>query len=585
MATNKDPQVISDKLATQLQAGQFVAAAKLAKTAFKQFPAIGHFANVAGTALANADRGREALPYFAKALQLEPNHEEYQNNLVHAYIVVSDHDKVEALVKRLAPKRKDASKLYHLLAFSAKLRSNHEMVIEATTAGLETATVMKSTLLMLRAESNGKLGYLDLAEADYLQLLDIEPHNPEAVNELAQQYLGSFQSERALHLIRNALEHFPQDSALKSGHANALSALGNIEESDEIQRDILKLDPYNAGALSKLSQTAKGAQATDLISTATAAMSKHGKGTESWCRLAMTVGNLNYSAKNYKAAGSFLAKGNGGLARLFVHHQNIEAKAYSETLRKTPAGPAVLRPSSEGEPKVVLIIGQPRSGTTLTEMILSASPGVASCGELPAGAIAARQFLNKEEEFDAAKFEKTYRAYIPEHARSSSALVDKMPSNYRYTGLFLHGIAGVKIINIERDPRDVALSMWRQTFKADGMRFTNDLKHIAQQANLYRRYMNHWKAEFGDQFMTIHYDDLVADVEIVSKQMAVFCELEWSEAMVAPQKNKAQVRTASVSQVRQGVHKKSVGGWRAMEAHLQPLIKNLDRDLWPELDL
>lgn len=581
----KDPQVISDKLAIQLQAGQFLAAAKLAKAAFKQFPRISHFANVAGSALANADRGREALPYFAKALQLEPNHEEYQNNLVHAYIVVSEHDKVDARVKRLAPLREDPSKLYHLQAFSAKLRSHHELVVEAATAGLETATTMKGALLLMRAESNGQLGYLDLAEADYLHLLDLEPHNPEAVKELSQQYMATFQSERALALVQSALKHSPQDTVLLGAQAHALSGLGKLEEAKRIHREILELDPYNANALGELSQTAKGTQAADLIPVATEAMQKHAKGTYSWSRLAMTIGNLNYSIKNYKAAGDYLAKGNGGISKLFVHHQDVKEATFSKILRKTPAGPAVLRSTRDGEPKVILVIGQPRSGTTLTEMILSSSPSVASCGELLAGTIAARKFLADGGTFDATEFENTYRDHIPDHARSSAALVDKMPANYQYTGLFLHGIAGVKIVHIERDPRDVALSMWRQTFKAEGMRFTTDLKHIAQQANLYRRYMNHWKAEFGDQFKTIHYDDLVADVEGVSKQMAAFCELEWTESMVAPQKNKAQVRTASVSQVRQGVHKKSVGGWLAMESHLRPLIKNLDRDLWPELDL
>ena len=584
MAVYKDPQLISDKLASQLQAGQFLAAAKLARAAFKQFPRISHFANVAGTALANADRGKEALPYFARALQLEPNHEEYQNNLIHAYIVVSEHDKVDARVKRLAPQRKDPSKLYYLQAFSAKLRSNHEIVVEATTAGLETATAMKGELLLMRAESNGQLGFLDLAETDYLHLLELAPHNPEAVKELAQLYLDDFQSERALELVQDALKHLPQNTVLLGAHANALAALGKIEEAGRIHQSILEIDPYNAFSLNQLSQTAKGQQAVDLIPIATKAMEKHAKGTDSWSRLAMTIGNLNYTTKNYKAAGSFLAKGNGGLSKLFIHHQDVQEKNYAKILKKTPAGPTELRPSHDGEPKIVLVIGQPRSGTTLTEMILSSSQGVASCGELAAGSIAARQFLAKDDAFDAAEFEETYRNHIPKHARSSSALVDKMPANYQYAGLFLHGIAGVKIIHIERDPRDVALSMWRQTFKADGMRYTTDLNHIAQQANLYRRYMKHWKEEFGDQFMTIRYDDLVADVENVSKQMATFCDLDWSEAMVAPQKNKAQVRTASVSQVRQGVHKKSVGGWRAMESHLQPLIKTLDPKLWPELD-
>ena len=160
-----------------------------------------------------------------------------------------------------------------------------------------------------------------------------------------------------------------------------------------------------------------------------------------------------------------------------------------------------------------------------------------------------------------------------------------MPANYRLLGMMLHGIPGAKIINLERDPREVALSMWRQQFKADWMRFTTDMRHMALSANRYRRYINHWQSQFAGQFLTINYADVVSDVEKASKTMAEFCELEWVPEMMAPQKNKAQVRTASVTQVREGVHKKSVGGWRAMQDEMRDFTRNLDKDLWPELDL
>lgn len=582
---NMTPKQISDKLASQLQAGQFAAAAKLAKTALKKFPRESHFANVAGTALANADRGREALAYFVKAVKLEPDHEEYQNNLVHGYIVTSNHDKVDALVQKFAASRKDPSKLYYLQAFSAKLRSRHPLVIEAATKGLTTATDMRPDLLMARGEAYGGRGEFTLAKADYLQLLSLQPHNAEATDKLAALYLDHFQPQKALEIIDQSLVVFPDETRLLNARAGALAALGQVGATQEIFKRILEIDPYNAPALESLAKSAKGSDINDLLPITITAMNKHAKGTDSWSHLAMAVGNLHYSAKNFGAAGSFLAKGNAGLSKLFVHHQDREEAAFVETVARTPAGPATIRPTRVGQPQLLCVLGQPRSGTTLTEMVLSAHPDVASCGELSAISNASRQYLEGDTPFDAECFENMYRANVPSHALNSAAFVDKMPANYRYVGLILHGIAGAKIIHIERDPRDVALSMWRQVFKTEWMRFTNDLKSMAQQANLYRRYMNHWKAQFGDQLLTIRYDDLVANIEGVSKTMADYCGLEWAEAMMAPQSNKAQVRTASVAQVRQGVHQQSVGGWRRLESALQPFNKALDPALWPELDL
>ena len=74
-----------------------------------------------------------------------------------------------------------------------------------------------------------------------------------------------------------------------------------------------------------------------------------------------------------------------------------------------------------------------------------------------------------------------------------------------------------------------------------------------------------------------------SDVDAASHTLASACALDWVEDMASPERNTARVRTASVVQVREGVHTKSVGGWRVMEKHLQPFTDALDPDLWPEI--
>ena len=582
---NQTPQQISDKLAQQLQGGQFPAAAKLAKTAMKKFPKEAHFANVAGTALASSNKGREAVQYFLKAVKLDPSHEEYQNNLVHAYIVAGMHDKAWDLGQKLLPRRSDPSKLCHLLAFGAELRGNQTRVIEMASKGLETASGYREQLLLLRADAYEKQEHFDLSEADYKAILSTTPNHPDAIQKLVSMYLSAFMVERARALLKTPLAAAPDNPTLLMAEADILMATGELDRARTTLRRVRTLDPYSEAAIVRQAQVATAEERADLIEVAEKAMAAHAKGTDMWCRLAMAIGNLHFADKNYKAAGRYLAKGKEGLAYLHVHHPSRDQQEFDLVCTETPSGPAVLRPVPVGRPKAIFVLGQPRSGTTLTEMILSAHPDVASCGELEGISHAVRQQRDKGGAFDANLFADTYYERLPEHARDSVALVDKMPPNYRFLGEILHGIPGAKVVHIERDPREVALSMWRQHFKAEGMSFTNNLKHIALRANLYRRYMNHWRAEFGDQFLTVNYSDLVADVERYSKEMAAFCELEWVPEMMAPQKNKAQVRTASVTQVREGVHSKSVGGWRAMEDSLQEFLRNLDRTLWPELDL
>ena len=581
---NMPPEQIGQKLAEQLQAGQFNSAAKLAKRAFKTYPKIAHFANVAGTALANAEQGREALQYFQKALKLEPGHEEYQNNLVHAYIVVNQHDRAEALGLKLLDKRKEPSKLLHLLAFSAELTGQQDKIVEYTTKGLETATSFRPQLLVMRGDAYSRLEDYDLAEQDFQEVVRMGADNDVAVHKLVQLYLDTFRVDLAQQTLDQLLAQQPDTPAVLVSHADILLALGKIDEAKETLYRVRKLDPDQEQAIIRLANIATPEERPQLIEAAKTAMSRHAKGTNSWCRLALSVGNLYFSEKDYKAAGSYLTKANAGLAHLFLHAPGPQETELTQILQRTPPGPADLRPIAHGRPKPIFVLGQPRSGTTLTEMILTAHPDVTSCGELSAIKNAYHETFSKDEAFDPQIFADTYFNRIPEHGQKATAIVDKMPANYRFLGLMLHAIPGAKIIHIERDPREVALSMWRQHFKSDWMRFTNSFKHMAMSANRYRRYMNHWKSEFEGQFLTINYSDMVGDVEKYSKEMAAFCDLEWVPEMTAPQKNKAQVRTASVTQVRQGVHKKSVGGWRVMEHEMRDFIRNLDKDIWPELD-
>ena len=53
--------------------------------------------------------------------------------------------------------------------------------------------------------------------------------------------------------------------------------------------------------------------------------------------------------------------------------------------------------------------------------------------------------------------------------------------------------------------------------------------------------------------------------------------------MVHPESSVRHVLTLSAREVRQRVHTRSVGRWRAEAETFRPFIDALDPDLWPEL--
>jgi len=77
----------------------------------------------------------------------------------------------------------------------------------------------------------------------------------------------------------------------------------------------------------------------------------------------------------------------------------------------------------------------------------------------------------------------------------------------------------------------------------------------------------------------VQYEDLVHDLEPVSREVLRRCGLEWEDACRDFHGNKRSIRTASLMQVRKPLFKSSIGGWRHYAKHLKPLADALGRDV------
>ena len=70
-------------------------------------------------------------------------------------------------------------------------------------------------------------------------------------------------------------------------------------------------------------------------------------------------------------------------------------------------------------------------------------------------------------------------------------------------------------------------------------------------------------------------EELVQNQETISKKLIEFCDLEWENQCLEFHKNKRQVRTASIEQVRQPMNSKSIGAWKKYENYLIDLKTTL----------
>ena len=226
--------------------------------------------------------------------------------------------------------------------------------------------------------------------------------------------------------------------------------------------------------------------------------------------------------------------------------------------------------------RCVLVVGMPRSGTTLTERVISAHPDAVGVGE--SQLLMSMRRATTAPDLTQASVDTMCKSYLDMLARDGSKtarrVVDKMPDNYQNLGLAARVLPGCRVVWCQRDPRDVCLSCYFQNF---GTRheYTCDLELTAHRYLLHMRLMNHWIEATDLPVHILRYEELVSDLESQVRSLLAFLDLPYNEACLAPHKSKAQVSTASRDQVRQPIYATSKARWKRYEKFIGPMAEIL----------
>jgi len=224
----------------------------------------------------------------------------------------------------------------------------------------------------------------------------------------------------------------------------------------------------------------------------------------------------------------------------------------------------------------VLIVGMMRSGTTLTEQILSSHRDVGAGGELSywpkrAGEALWQAVEQKLDPSQARAVGKGYLELLEGLAPGKRRVTDKLPSNFAYLGFIHRLLPKARFIHCRRSPVDTCLSNY-VTPSRNTPEFIHDRSDLVFVYREYLRLMEHWRTILpADRFLEIDYEELIRDRERVTREMIKFCGLEWDESCLHPELNERVVSTPTLWQARQPVYSTSVERWRRYEPWLGPL--------------
>lgn len=223
----------------------------------------------------------------------------------------------------------------------------------------------------------------------------------------------------------------------------------------------------------------------------------------------------------------------------------------------------------------ILVVGLPRSGTTLVEQILSAHPDVSAAGELSfwnergsaweraAEAEAKTELLGSS----AADYSRLLRQL----ARGAARVTDKMPLNFQWAGLVHLALPRATIIHCRRDPLDTALSI-HQTHFNPRLWFPTGGAALVGFVRAYQRLCAHWRRVLPpERFIEIDYEALVDEPEPTIRRIVAASGLPWNATCLSPERNARAVKTPSKWQARQPIYRHAAGRWRAYEPWLGAL--------------
>jgi tetratricopeptide (TPR) repeat protein len=421
----------------------------------------------------------------------------------------------------------------------------------------------------------------------------------------ARALLIEDRNQEAEQVLLEALAADPMNAMAYELRGNLLTELGRFDEARACFERTIAIAPLLAGSYYDLVRcrpvTSKD-QDEGLLQAMQSALATPGLEAGQCLRLHLAIGKAAEDLGNYALAMQHFdaadavrrSTGSFDSAAFSIEVDRLIARCTPEWIARAPE-----LGSSDATP--ALIVGMPRSGTTLVEQIVSMHPQVGAGGELhfwnrrgaewhrsaATGNGAAENetpFVTSEivaPEF-LAKAAADYLGLLRTIAPKAPRVTDKMPFNFLWAGLIHLAFPRATIIHCRRAAIDTALSI-HQTHFHPSLAFPTGGAELVAYFRSYQRLTDHWRSVLpADRFIEVDYEDLTRAPEPVIRRIITACGLAWNDACLRPESNPRAVNTPSKWQARQPIYRTSVARWRRYEPWLGPLSALVDAKQHPD---
>jgi tetratricopeptide (TPR) repeat protein len=564
-------------IATLLTRGSIKQAAESAKALTLKYPESAALWDMLGGAHKALGELEEAEAALKKAAEFNSSSAQIHNNLGVTLKAVEKTDEAIAAYQKAVSLKPDYAEAYYNLGNACFDAEKYNKAITAYQAALEIKPDYAQAHVGL-GNAYKERGELNKAVECYKEAISVQPDYVEAYYDMADTLRDEGELDESITSYRKALEIRPNFANAYFNMASALKEKGEIEDAVASYQKALSLKPNFAACYAEATALKGFPIDADLEKKLIVLAQNESLSTSEQRHSKHALYNVCDRLKKHEEAFKWL------VAAAEVRRKELEYTIQEDhdLFKKIYAlAPEYLRNyefTYEAKKKPIFIVGMPRSGTTLTEQIVSSHSDVYGAGELTAFAKLMKPLL-KEESFSpkhVLRLRVKYLEYIDSVAGDDPFVTDKMPHNFRFLPMISAALPEAKIVHIYRDPRATCWSNFNSNFKSAQLGYSFNLDTVVEYYKIYCMLVQEWARVLGDKVYHLSYEALVNDQEGETRRLMDYLGLGWEDSVLSPHENAKSVRTASAEQVRQPVYKNSSEKWMQYEPYLSIAFKTME---------
>ncbi|SFC64431.1 tetratricopeptide repeat-containing sulfotransferase family protein [Tropicimonas isoalkanivorans] len=433
-----------------------------------------------------------------------------------------------------------------------------------------------------------RLGRPDDAVRHLTAARALKPAEPAILAALSESLLAAGRGEEALATYESLIQKAPKDVRYRIDKAFLLQRLGDFDAAEKELRKALKQAPMRGDLYRLLAANRKFKPGDPLIGQMEKAYRDKRLTGGQRVQLGFALAKAMEDTAQTDRVFSYLTPANAEMKAAYRYDIAARRAEVDGLIRAFEGYDFTAAAGGPDDFAPIFVTGLPRSGTTLVEQILASHSQITGAGELPHAVRLAYGVLGKRgggframadvSADDIARLGCAYRDTLRRIVNFDRVVTDKSIQSHMVMGLLKQAIPSARFIVVRRDPRDMLFSIYKNMFAEGTHRYAYDLADLAGYYACFLKILEFWRSVFPGGFHEVHYEDLVADPEGQSRALVAAAGVPWEDSCLSFHEARGEVRTLSVSQVRQPIYRSSAQAWRKYEKELAPLIEALDRE-------